>query len=101
MLPTREVYGRRLELCPDRNGREQLVGKSLALHRQRQRGSSGGETEIQAGKAKNHTKGKPEPPLRRDEGKDADVSTWMRPSCEVGGVVRSQKCPEGGIWKAF
>lgn len=36
-LPTREVYGRRLELCPDRASREQLVGKSLALHRQRGR----------------------------------------------------------------
>lgn len=37
MLPTREVYGRRRELCSDRASREQLVGKSLALHRLRGR----------------------------------------------------------------
>lgn len=41
------------------------------------------------GKAKNYMKGKPEPPLRRDEGKEVLMSTWARPSCEVGGDLRN------------
>jgi hypothetical protein len=46
MLPTREVCGRRLELCPDRASRDQLEGKSRALQQtEKQRDSSGGEAE--------------------------------------------------------
>lgn len=105
MLPTGEVYGRRRELCSDRASREQLEGKSLALHRLRGREAERQQwrrsREIQMGRARNDKKGKPEPPLRTDEGKEAHVSACMRPPCKVGQVVRPQKRPEGDIWKTF